>query len=916
MKRSFEDEATGGSGQLENLKQMRLDKVPTSKERITDLVSSLGAGLMEPVAYDTAWIARVPDFEDPSKPAFPESLAWLREHQQPDGSWGSSLPINAHGNTLSTLAAILSLQQWNYCEEDFGRIQKGTSALWLLADKLPHEKYETIGFEILLPAMVREAVSHGWKLPFEAYQRYNAAEKEKFGSIQKFQKKYGPDKPTPWWFTLESLGTEIFKSGDPILPASAEVFLGGNPSVAGSPAATAYLLWAYRHQNKDLPAVYQYLKALTSKFGGGAPNVAPIDGFELSFGCLFLMEAGIRPTDPIMAPALQHLSRLCSNFALGYSNHSLVPDVDDTAQAANVLSRCGHSLDPLSLLRSYFNGAYLQTYPGERLSSVSANLNSLNFLRGFPGNLEVKDLINKLLVYFEGESHPEAAVFLEDKWHSSPLYPISRGVPAFYGLHPALFQGCLSWLLKNQHSDGGWGYHGESTIEETAHAALALSAIYRRGYYDIPPAILRQAQAFFSSNSAATSRAAKVPLWIGKSLYHPTLVVDTLVLAAEYSLKKALNLLDLKERTIKSGPKLVVRYRAGAVPLGPSRSLTFEADLISTVPKEINPAHKEIPGQTGAWALQHQICEPTSKLLKAAFEVATAYCFRLETPENLRLLADFSFAYMVLDDILDEEENLELERVQEALACFTAILQGRQLAVPPQPVQGFPKFTPLCKAFLSIRERIGHFHSALNWFNESIQEMFGGFLTEFKSHTTEFNRLDPKVYTEYRTKGGGAGPFFELGLVFRKIVLPESLHNHSTFAHLKRGAMKAMMLSNDLLSYAKDLKKGPEARNYALFKKASLRLSDQEAFRFAAGAHNRLLAKLIADHQQLATEFPGSEGALNLLDEMIQGHLDWTLESLRYKSGGQAEVTYLGQKDWSFQEISNLFATGIMESQL
>jgi hypothetical protein len=128
--------------------------------------------------------------------------------------------------------------------------------------------------------------------------------------------------------------------------------------------------------------------------------------------------------------------------------------------------------------------------------------------------------------------------------------------------------------------------------------------------------------------------------------------------------------------------------------------------------------------------------------------------------------------------------------------------------------------------------------------------------------------------------------------------------------------MKAMMLSNDLLSYAKDLKKGPEARNYALFKKASLRLSDQEAFRFAAGAHNRLLAKLIADHQQLATEFPGSEGALNLLDEMIQGHLDWTLESLRYKSGGQAEVTYLGQKDWSFQEISNLFATGIMESQL
>src|SRR5579871_4565603 len=92
----------------------------------------LGIGSVLPVPYDTAWLARIPDFPATNKPAFPQALAWLRQQQFSDGSWGSLQPLNAHSNTLSTLAAILALKQWENAE-DTARIEKGLKALIPLA---------------------------------------------------------------------------------------------------------------------------------------------------------------------------------------------------------------------------------------------------------------------------------------------------------------------------------------------------------------------------------------------------------------------------------------------------------------------------------------------------------------------------------------------------------------------------------------------------------------------------------------------------------------------------------------------------------------------------------------------------------------------------------------------------------------
>src|SRR5262249_43615571 len=139
-------------------------------------------------------------------PEFPEALDWLRDHQLSDGSWGTAEPVYAHGNTLSTLATILALKQWNN-ERDYKRIKDAVSALWKLAKQLPREKYERIGFELILPSLLEEAQYYQLKLPYEDYEKmYKHKTAEKLALIQAYQEKHGYAKPHSWWHSLELLG--------------------------------------------------------------------------------------------------------------------------------------------------------------------------------------------------------------------------------------------------------------------------------------------------------------------------------------------------------------------------------------------------------------------------------------------------------------------------------------------------------------------------------------------------------------------------------------------------------------------------------------------------------------------------------------------------------------------------------------
>src|SRR5205085_1599524 len=68
-------------------------------------------------AYDTAWLASVPEAAERRASRFPSSLRWLADNQLADGSWGSLVEYE-HDRVLCTLAALTPLAQFGRRAED------------------------------------------------------------------------------------------------------------------------------------------------------------------------------------------------------------------------------------------------------------------------------------------------------------------------------------------------------------------------------------------------------------------------------------------------------------------------------------------------------------------------------------------------------------------------------------------------------------------------------------------------------------------------------------------------------------------------------------------------------------------------------------------------------------------------------
>src|SRR4051794_26319953 len=131
------------------------------------------------VAYDTAWLAGVPDAVDRRSSRFPTSLHWLADHQHADGSWGSAVRYE-HDRILCTLAALAPLARFGRREEDRRAVEAGTRYLWQHGHLLGREPVELVGFELLLPTLVDRARAAGVAVPphLDIYARERARKLE------------------------------------------------------------------------------------------------------------------------------------------------------------------------------------------------------------------------------------------------------------------------------------------------------------------------------------------------------------------------------------------------------------------------------------------------------------------------------------------------------------------------------------------------------------------------------------------------------------------------------------------------------------------------------------------------------------------------------------------------------------------
>jgi halimadienyl-diphosphate synthase len=130
---------------------------------ITKLIDEIGPGHMGSTAYDTAWTARIGEIDWALSS---RALAWLAEHQLPDGSWGAPAPMYYHDRVLCTLAAMIALSYRGRRGHDKLQIEMGKLALERIVSGATQglqadPNGATVGFEMIAPTLAAEAEKLG-----------------------------------------------------------------------------------------------------------------------------------------------------------------------------------------------------------------------------------------------------------------------------------------------------------------------------------------------------------------------------------------------------------------------------------------------------------------------------------------------------------------------------------------------------------------------------------------------------------------------------------------------------------------------------------------------------------------------------------------------------------------------------------
>jgi halimadienyl-diphosphate synthase len=470
----------------------------------------IGKGEMAGTAYDTAWVASIPDLEQPDRPAFPQALDWLRLHQHSDGSWGAETEYY-HDRVLSTLVACIVLAEWRRDEWADFQIEAGLKSIWRNATSLQRDPNDLVGFELILPTLLQRARTLGFRLPYSHFDLYQVQRTRKLELIPQTLL-YSRNVTST--FSLEFLGDQADRSrleGD---------LQEDNGSIASSPSATSYFL----RQTRNGQAM-AYIDTLVHRVKGAIPAAIPIDIFERAWTLynLYLVENRFPPE---ALGCIDELAERWTRQGVGFGTFSSVQDLDDTSLTFDMLVRAGKQPDP-SVLQLFELEDHFMCQAYERNPSISAHVHLLDALGASPRFPGWQRMVDKTVSFLE---HSKTyGTFWFDKWHCSPYYTTSHAIIAALDIAPLLVQEAIPWLIQTQRPNGGWGYL-DDTAEETAHSLQALLVYHRKGGR-VPPQVFAQAVNYLE-RSVERQNAHYRALWLCKALYSPTWIVHSTILGA------------------------------------------------------------------------------------------------------------------------------------------------------------------------------------------------------------------------------------------------------------------------------------------------------------------------------------------------------------------------------------------------
>ncbi|MGI5519700.1 prenyltransferase [Micromonospora sp. CA-259024] len=298
-------------------------------------------------------------------------------------------------------------------------------------------------------------------------------------------------------------------------------------AVGASPAATA--AWLTTAGPDAGPAAHAFLRTLIRDSGGPVPCPAPITVFERAWVLSSLHRAGVAINPPSAVLASLTGATGAQGIATG---DGLPSDADTTSVALDALARLGRPADPSSLW-AYETTEGFCTWPGEDGFSVTTNAHVLDafgqhLTRHPDADARYRRAVDRLSVVLPAHQRADGA--WQDRWHASPYYATACCVLALAesGTGAAAAEAVdrgAHWVLDSQRPDGSWG-RWAGTAEETAYALQVLLAV--------PTTVPRVDDAVARGHAYLHAYAGREypPLWYGKELYCPTVIVRAAVLAA------------------------------------------------------------------------------------------------------------------------------------------------------------------------------------------------------------------------------------------------------------------------------------------------------------------------------------------------------------------------------------------------
>ncbi len=483
------------------------------RELIEKLIDEIGPGHMGSTAYDTAWAARLGEIDWPLSS---HGLAWLAENQLPDGSWGARAPFYHHDRVICTLAAMIALSYRGRRGHDKVQIERGRSALERIVGSATEglqadPNGATIGFEMIAPTLAAEAEKLGLikNQGDRILGRLSKQRAKKLAILENNQ----INRHVTMAFSAEMAGTDEKHMLD------VENLQEHNGSVGVSPSATAYFATYIKRGDE---ASLKYLRN-AMKADGGMPNVAPFDVFETAWS---LWNLGMIPGLEVTEKLQRHLDFLSSAWeprrGVGYAVNCSVKDSDDSVITYSALLRFGIEKDLGSVL-AYEEKEHFRCFNHEVNPSISANIHILSAL-GQSGMNKSNSSVEKVLRFLQKAKGENP--YWVDKWHSSPYYATAHAVIACAGLANELVEDSVRWMLETQNIDGSWGTY-LPTAEETAYAVQALW-VWNENVASVPRDAFRDAARWLKEHLDQPYP----PLWIGKCLYNPNLVIRSAVISA------------------------------------------------------------------------------------------------------------------------------------------------------------------------------------------------------------------------------------------------------------------------------------------------------------------------------------------------------------------------------------------------